>query len=63
MLTPATARIDNVSDKWAMSTIREKGVVITAFLNEYGQNATWEEWCAFLREYRVKGFEWVHLVD
>jgi hypothetical protein len=38
MLTPAG--IDDASEKWKMN-VREKSVVITAFLNEYGEHATW----------------------
>jgi hypothetical protein len=63
MLSPATARMDDASGKWAMSIIREKKLVITAFLNEYGENATWEEWRSFLHEHRVKGFDWMRSMD
>ncbi len=61
MLTPAG--IDDVSEKWKIMTVREKSLVIAAFLNEYGEHATWEEWCSFLQEHQAKGFEWTHSAD
>jgi hypothetical protein len=39
-------------------------VVIKAFLNEYGENATCEEWLAFLiRKRQDNVFKWTKLVD
>jgi len=61
MRTPA--RIVEFSEKGKKSTASEKGVVITAFLGEYGEYATWEEWCSFLQEHHAKGFEWTLSVD
>lgn len=61
MHTPA--RMDDFSEKWEKCTASEKAVVITAFLNEYGEHATWEEWCSFLKEHHARGFEWTRTVD
>ncbi len=61
MRTPEGMNV--ISEKWAMSIARKKAVVITAFLNEYGEHATWEEWRSFLHEHDAKGFEWTHSVD
>jgi hypothetical protein len=61
MLTPAG--IDDVSEKWKIMTVREKSLAITAFLNKYGEHATWEEWCSFLQENETKCFEWTQSLD
>ncbi len=54
----------DLMDKWKKCTAREKAVVITAFLNECGEHATWEEWLDFLhKHHQVKGFEWTLFVD
>ena len=37
--------------------------VIAAFLNEYGEQATWEDWRTFLHERQAKGFEWTNSLD
>jgi hypothetical protein len=57
------AGIDDVSEQSKMMNVREKSLVITAFLKEYGEHATWEEWCSFLQERQVTGFEWTGSVD
>lgn len=37
----------------------EKTKLIAVFLDEYGEDAGWEEWLSFLhRHHKVKGFEW-----
>jgi hypothetical protein len=46
-----------------MLTVREKLLVITAFLNDYGEHATWEKWCSFLQKQQANGIEWTHSVD
>ena len=61
MLTPAG--IDDVLEEWKIMTVREKSLVIAAFLNEYGEHATWEEWRSFLQKRQANGFEWVQFVD
>ena len=38
-------------------TAREKREVIVTFLYEYGEHASWEDWCEFLDNHQVKGFE------
>jgi hypothetical protein len=44
--------------------VREKSAVIRAFLDECREDATWEQWLAFLhRKEQVKAFEWIQLVD
>lgn len=54
---------DVLLEKWRGRTTREKSEAITAFLNEYGEHASWEEWRAFLHKHQAKGFEWAHSVD
>jgi hypothetical protein len=49
--------------KWSERTTSEKSEILSAFLNEFGENATWDEWRDFLQKYQVKGFEWIHAVD
>jgi hypothetical protein len=45
-------------------TAREKSVVIKAFLDECGEDTTWEQWLVFLhRKQQVNIFEWTRLVD
>ena len=61
MRTPA--RMVGFYEKCKKCTASEKAVMITAFLNEYGEHATWEEWCSFLQEHHAKGFEWTRSVD
>ena len=58
-----SSKDDALLEKWRETTAREKSGVFTAFLNEYGEQATWEEWVAFLREHQTNGFEWTHSVD
>ena len=53
MRTPA--RMVGFYEKCKKCTASEKAVMITAFLNEYGEHATWEEWCSFLQEHHAKG--------
>ncbi len=55
---------DELMENWKKCTVRQKAVVIKAFLDECGEDATWEQWLAFLHRYQdVKGFEWTKLVD
>jgi len=61
MQTPSQDEV--LMEKWRVRTAREKAEVITAFINEYGEHATWEEWRDFLRERQAKGFEWTESVD
>ncbi len=49
--------------EWEQRTVREKAEVITAFLNECGEHARWEDWRDFLNKYEVSGFEWTESVD
>jgi hypothetical protein len=59
----APSQDDDLLEKWKNCTAREKSVVIKAFLNEYGEDATWEQWLAFLHsKQQVKAFEWTKLV-
>ena len=53
---------DALLEKLRGRTIREKSEVISDFLYKYGEHASWEEWCAFLYEHQVKGFEWAYSV-
>jgi len=50
-------------EKWRKCISRERTEVITAFLNECGEHATWEDWRNFLQNYHVNGFEWTQSVD
>jgi hypothetical protein len=51
-------------EKWKRCTAREKALVITAFLNECGEHAAWEEWLDFLNErQQLKSFEWIFSGD
>ena len=43
--------------KWREFTEIEKTEILAAFLNKYGEDATWEEWREFLNKYWLKGFE------
>ena len=57
-------QIGDVMEKQARCIARQKAVVITAFFNEYGERATWEEWVGFLdTRHQLKGFEWTLSVD
>ena len=50
---------DDPMEKWKKCTAREKSVVIKAFLDEFGEDVTWEEWLGFLHtQHQLKGFEW-----
>jgi hypothetical protein len=49
--------------KWSACTAREKTEVIAAFLNEYGEQANWEEWRSFLYTHQAKGFEWTRSLE
>ena len=49
--------------KWRELSTREKSEIITAFLNECGQNASWSEWRDFLQKHQVKGFDQTESVD
>jgi hypothetical protein len=62
MCTPS--KDDDLMERWKNCTVREKSVVIKTFLHEYGEDATWEQWLAFLqKKQQVKGFDWTELVD
>ena len=37
--------------------------LISIFLDECGERATWEEWCTFLHKYQEKGFDWIDDVN
>ena len=50
-------------DDALLKKCRKRSKVIAAFLNEYGEHASWEEWCAFLHERQAKGFEWTIFLD
>ena len=54
---------ETLLDKWRESTAREKSEAIAAFLNEYGEQASWEDWLTFLHKCKAKGFEWTNSVD
>ncbi len=56
-------RKDELLDKWRRRTLRERAEVITAFLDQYGEHASWEEWRDFLHKNQAKGFEWAQSVD
>ncbi len=49
---------DEVLDekKWSELTAPEKSEILTAFLNEFGENPTWDEWRDFINKQRVKDF-------
>jgi hypothetical protein len=49
--------------KWRERSTREKSEIITAFLNECGEDASWEEWRDFLHRRQVKGFDWTESAD
>ena len=37
-----------------------KSLLITEFLDDYGEDGGWDEWVSFLHEYpEIRGFEWV----
>ncbi|MCP4338746.1 MAG: hypothetical protein GY799_07620 [Desulfobulbaceae bacterium] len=54
---------DTPLENWRQCTKRERSEIITAFLYEYGEHASWEEWRGFLHENEAKGFEWTRSVD
>ena len=60
---PTSSQDAALLEKWRLRTKREKAEIITAFLNECGENAKWEDWCNFLHKHQVKGFEWTELVE
>lgn len=49
---------DILLKKLRVRTAREKAEIITAFLNECGEHASWEDWCDFLHKRQARGFEW-----
>ena len=55
--------IDDFPEKWEECTVQEKSLLIKEFLNEFGEHATWEEWCSFLKEHQIDDFEWAKFVD
>jgi len=57
-------QMGDVMEKRGGGIALEKAVVITAFLNEYGEHANWEEWLDFLHtQHQVKVFKWTLSVD
>lgn len=55
---------DVLSENRRECTSRGKAEVITRFLNECGEHATWEEWLSFLhKHHHVKGFDWTFSID
>ena len=50
-------------EKWRQCAKRQRSEIITAFLSEYGEHASWQEWRSFLHDHQVKGFEWTESVD
>ncbi len=57
-------QMGDVMEKWERCIAREKAVVVTAFFNECGEQATWEERLKFLHtKHQLKGFEWTLSVD
>lgn len=55
---------DVVTNKWKDCSARQKAEVITRFLNECGEHATWEEWRAFLHKHHHElEFEWIRTID
>ena len=57
MLT--SEQIDKLISEYKLLSIAEKSQVLTEFFKEYGENAVWEEWLAFLYERpELKGFQW-----
>jgi hypothetical protein len=53
-----TPEQDEVLDekKWSELTTPEKSEIFTAFHNECGENASWEEWRDFINKHQVKDF-------
>ena len=49
-------RKDELLDKWRRRTLRERAEVITAFLDQYGEHASLEEWRDFLHKNQANGF-------
>ena len=45
-----------LEQKWRERSTREKSEIITAFLNECGEDASWEEWRDFLHRRQAMGF-------
>ena len=41
---------------WREQSTHEKSEIITAFLNECGEDASWEEWRDFLHRRQAMGF-------
>lgn len=41
---------------WRSLTALEKSEILTAFLNEFGENPTWDECPDFTNKHRVKNF-------
>lgn len=57
-------QLGDVLDKRGKCIAREKAMLINAFLNEYGEHATWEEWLEYLHtQHQLKRFEWIFFVD
>ena len=50
-------------DDALLKKCRKRSEVIAAFLYEYGEQATWEDWRTFLHERQAKGFEWTNSLD
>ncbi len=48
--------------EWKKSTAREKSEAIAAFIDEYGEQADWDDWRTFLHKRQAKGFEWTDTV-
>jgi hypothetical protein len=50
--------MDDFTDKWEECTVQEKSLLIKAFIDEFGENATWKDWCAFLQRHNLEAIDW-----
>jgi hypothetical protein len=52
---PTTSEYEALQEKWREFSEIEKTEILTAFINLYGEHATWEEWRDFLND-QAKSF-------
>lgn len=54
-----SGQVDGCVAERGLPPLFNKTETFVEFLNEYGENAEWEEWLAFLQERpELEGFDW-----
>ena len=52
-------QMDDLISEWQLLSMQKKSALLAEFIQQYGENAEWEEWVRFLQERaELEKFEW-----